>query len=43
VVDAQLNLFKVQTEQLQAMYAYELAWARLLAVAGVNDEFRETL
>lgn len=40
VVDAQLNLFKVKTERLKAMYEYDLAWASLLAVAGTSDQFQ---
>lgn len=40
VVDAQLNLFKVKTERLKAMYEYDLAWASLLSVAGVSEQFQ---
>ncbi|WP_444820837.1 TolC family protein [Thermophagus sp. OGC60D27] len=39
VVDARLNLFKVKTEQLKAMYNYDLAWASLLAITGSSDQF----
>lgn len=39
VVDARLNLFKVQTEQLKAMYNFDLAWASLLAITGSNEQF----
>jgi len=39
VVDARLNLFKVKTERLKAMYNYDLAWASLLAITGSSDQF----
>ncbi|MEG1622241.1 MAG: TolC family protein [Alistipes sp.] len=39
LVDAELNLAKVKTERLQAVYSYDLLLAKLLEAAGISDEF----
>jgi outer membrane protein TolC len=39
VIDAQLNLAKVQAEQTGAAYEYDMALAALLASTGELDQF----
>jgi outer membrane protein TolC len=39
VVDARLNLSKVEIERLHAMYEFDISLARLLEVSGLSDEY----
>ncbi|QZE15806.1 TolC family protein [Halosquirtibacter laminarini] len=39
VVDAQMNLSKTKIEHLQAMYQYDIAFAKLLEWCGMSDSF----
>jgi len=39
VVDARLNLSKVKTERLQALYEFDVSLARLLEVSGLSDQY----
>ncbi|MEG2612223.1 MAG: TolC family protein, partial [Alistipes sp.] len=40
LIDAELNLAKVQTERMQAAYNYDVLLAQLLETAGISEEFR---
>lgn len=41
LINAQLNLAKVQAERLQAAYNYDVALAKLLEAAGMSERFTE--
>lgn len=41
LINAQLNLAKVQAERLQAAYNYDVALAKLLEAAGVSERFAD--
>lgn len=43
VTDASLAVAKVRIEKLQAMYAYDVALARLLELAGMPEMFEDFL
>ena len=39
LIDAELNLAKVKTERIEAVYRYDVSLAQLLEAAGISDEF----